>query len=87
MAGPLAGRIVEALASRYPDACRDALDDVRSSLARAEANIGVVPTQIMALARDYLVYDEQEHRGLYQKSSEQGVRLYDDHGGRVGDGT
>lgn len=83
----LAEIIVASLAHRHPDACRDALNDVRSNLSEVEEDIGVVPTRRIALARNYLVGDALNHQWLYQKLPEQGVLFYDDHGGRVGDST
>lgn len=75
---PFADKIVESLAHRYPDACRDALNDVKRELSKVEEDIGVVPTRRIALGRDYLAEDARIHGG---------VILYVHHGGRVGDGS
>lgn len=78
MAGPLAEKIVQALAHSYPDACGDALEDVGRKLGEKEEYFGLVSTNAMRLSRDYLAADARIHGG---------VILYAHHGGRVGDST
>jgi len=76
MAGPLAEKIVGALARNHIDGCEDAFKSVRLQLGKIEGNIGVVPMSSIALASDYLAQDARAHGG---------GALYVNHGGRVGD--
>lgn len=82
----LVEKIVNSLAERHPDVCKEALGDVRRVLSGTEDELGVIPTRPIRLARNYLVNDAINHQWLCEKLPEQGVLFYDDHGGRVGNG-
>lgn len=76
MAGPKAERVVAEFVQQYPDACVEALTDVRMRLNRVEAAKGDVPENQVTDAESYLRKDASTHKA---------GASYMGRGGRVGD--